>query len=237
MPKRRWERCIARSGWLFLALAPILAAAQDKAADGKATPPATVMACGLAFELPVEYRITKPRRAEGAGGMGLCSFDVVSAKRQPRELECKDRDEGGSPPYKVCDWTVGDGNEWPTVQVARTRIDTDHRSLGPFQFEEGAWQLPNAYRGFDVAERFRFFGKRAYRGEVVTRLYWVRTRVKEYESSYAGAGGVGAVLVQLTPHLAVALAGPPTDRSADGVTECRIFCQSLRAAGRPGDEP
>ncbi len=210
-------------------------AATPLAAD--AVPAPTVMACGLAFELPVEYRITKPRRTQGSGGMGLCAFNVVPTVDAPKELECKSKEEGGSPPYNVCDWRLGGVSEWPTVQVARTRMDTDHRSIEPFQFEDGAWQLPGPQRGAEALERTRFFGKRAYAGEAASGGYWERTRIRKYESIYAGVGSVDAVLMQLTPQLAVVLVDPPTDRSADGVTECRIFCKSLRAAGRPGDEP
>ncbi len=226
---------------LAMALLPGVAAAQTvpsaaAASPGPARPP-TVMACGLAFELPVEYRVTRPRRTEGPGGMRLCSFNVVSAANPPKELKCMDKEEGGSPPYNVCDWALSGAGDWPTVQVARTRMDTDHQSIDPFQFEESGWQLPNAYRGAEALKRTRFFGKRAYLGEAVTRGSWYRTRVKKYESMQAGARSVDAVLMQLTPQLAVVLVGPPLDRSADGVTECRVFCGSLRAAGRPGDEP
>lgn len=209
-------------------------AAEPLPAD--AMPPPTVMACGLAFELPVHYRVTKPRRTEGVDGMRLCAFDVVPAKMPPRELECKDKDEGGLPPYKVCDWAIDGAKAWPTVQVARTRIDIDHKQVDPFQFENGAWRLPNAQADAEAAERFRFFGKRAYRGETVTRMSWYRTRIKSSESIYAGTGTTQAVLMQLTPQLAVVLVDPPADDSAGGVKECRIFCQSLRAAGRPGDK-
>lgn len=203
-----------------------------------AMPPPTVMACGLAFELPVHYRITKPRRTESFDGVRLCSFDVVAARKEPPQLDCKDKEDGGSPPYKVCDWAISDAKGWPTVQVARTRIDTDHQQVDPFMFEDGAWRLPNPYAPAQAAERFDFFGKPAYRGEALVRMAWYRTRVKApYDAMYAGAGSADAVLLQLTPTLAVALLAPPADHPGGDVTECRVFCKSLRAAGRPGDEP
>lgn len=211
-------------------------AAQPLVAE--AMPAPTVMACGLAFELPVHYRITKPRRSETFDGAPLCSFDVVAARKEPPQLDCKDKEDGGSPPYKVCDWAISDGKAWPTVQVARTRIDTDRKQLDPFTFEDDAWRLPNPYAPAQAAERFDFFGKPAYRGEALVRMSWYRTRVKApYDAMYAGAGSADAVLLQLTPALAVVLVAPPADHPGGDVTECRIFCKTLRAAGRPGDEP
>ncbi|MBD9393636.1 hypothetical protein [Acidovorax sp. ACV01] len=235
------DACVPWVAWLCLRLAMALLPGVVAAQAGKpavATSPVlppTVMACGLAFELPVQYRITRPRRTEGSGGMGVCAFDVVPAINPPKVLECKNKDEGGSPPYNVCDWTLSGVTDWPTVQVARTRIEVDHQPMEPFQFEGGVWLLPKV--GAEALARTRFFGKRAYLGEAVAGSTWYRTRIKKYESIHAGVGSVDAVLMQLTPQLAVVLVSPPTDSSEGGLEACRIFCGSLRAAGRPADEP
>lgn len=203
---------------------------------GGALPPPTVMACGLAFELPVHYRIAKPRRSE-EGGVRLCSFDVVPAgKPAPLQLDCKDKDEGGSPPYKVCDWAIGGVQSWPSVQVARLQIP-GHQEVGPFVFEEGAWRLPNPYGPAEPVKLADFFGRPAYQGEIIARLSWYRTRTKEFASIHAGTADIPAVLFQLNSALAVVLVNPPGDGADTGASDCTVFCASLRAAGRPGDEP
>lgn len=200
-------------------------------ADG-AQPPPTVVACGLAFELPVHYRITRPQRSESEGRT-VCAFDVVAAKSKPVQVDCKGRREGGSPPYNVCDWAIGSDADRTTVRVAHTRIDRDRWGIDPFVYDNGAWRLPNAYADAAPAERIDFFGRPAYQGAVVSRLVWYRTRTKAYDAIYAGAGDARAVLVQLTPEVAVVLVSPPADDPAADVAECRIFCGSLRVAGRP----
>ncbi len=200
-------------------------------ADG-ALPPPTVMACGLAFELPVHYRITRPQRSESEGRT-VCAFDVVAAKSKPLQLDCKGRREGGSPPYNVCDWAIGSDADKTTVRVAHTRLDRDRWGIDPFVYDNGAWRLPNAYADAAPAERIDFFGRPAYQGAVVSRLVWYRTRTKTYDAIYAGAGDARAVLVQLGSEVAVTLVSPPADDPAAGEVECRIFCGSLRVAGRP----
>lgn len=131
-------------------------------ADG-ALPPPTVMACGLAFELPVHYRTTRPQRSESEGRT-VCAFDVVAAKSKPVQLDCKGRREGGSPPYNVCDWAIGSDADKTTVRVAHTRLNRDRWGIDPFVYDNGAWRLPNAYADAAPAERIDFFGRPAYQG-------------------------------------------------------------------------
>lgn len=208
-----------------LLLAAILVPWVDAQA-AEAVPPQTVRSCGVAFELPRTWKITRPRRTVDAQGLAVCAFDVVAAKPAPLQLDCKDEEDGGSPPYEVCDWAIDGGPEWPSVQVAQVDLAATHPSIEPFEFVDGAWRLPNPYADAEPLAASDFFGKPAWRGEALTRMSWYRTRVKSGQRMHAGTGSAEAVLLQLAPGLAVVLVDPPYDD--DERRECRFFCASLR---------
>jgi hypothetical protein len=200
----------------------------------------SVRACGVAFDLPSQYRITRPVRSVSRQGVRVCAFDIVPAQAAPKSLECKDEAEGGSPPYPLCDWDISAGHDWPTVQVARTRVDADRLPLDPFNFERGAWRLPNAHAQAALSSKVPFFGRQARHGEVLMRAAWHRTKAQPAVGMQAGTSSADAYLLQLTPQLAVVLVSPPLDSAAhksEGVGGCHTFCRSLRAAGRPSEEP
>lgn len=211
-----------------LLLAAILALGVDAQA-AEAVPTQTVRSCGVAFELPRTWKITRPRRSVDARGLAVCAFDVVAAKPVPPQLECKDGEDGGPPPYEVCDWAIDGGPEWPSVQVAQVDLAATHPSIEPFEFVDGAWRLPNPYADAKPLAASDFFGKPAWRGEALRRMSWYRTRVKSEQRMHAGTGSAAAVLLLLAPRLAVALVDPPYD---DERRECSLFCASLRP-----DEP
>lgn len=208
--------------------------------SGAAEGAVSVRACGVAFDLPSQYRITRPVRSVSRQGVRMCAFDVVPAQPTPKQLECKDEAEGGSPPYPLCDWDISAGLDWPTVQVARTRLDADHLPLDPFNFERGAWRTPNAHAPAQPSTKVSFFGRQARYGEVLMRASWHRTKAQPAVSMHAGTSSADAYLLQLTPQLAVVLVSPPLDSAvhkSEGVGGCHTFCRSLRAAGRPSEEP
>lgn len=195
---------------------------------------AHVAACGLEFELPAGYRITRPKRIEEPRDGRRCAFDIVDSRpAPPRRGECKDKDDGGEPPYDVCDWMLDDGPQPSSVQVARTNAGgtplVDSFSRG----EDGRWMVPNAQAGDQPAESIDFFGKPAWKGETIVRMYWRRQRVKDYTGIYGGSGGADVTLVQFAPDLHVQLQNPPADE--DGT--CTTFCASLRLGARGGDLP
>lgn len=219
---------------------PWMGASQASRTLALASAVASVRACGVAFDLPAAYRITRPRRSVTHQGVRVCAFDVVPASATAERLECKDEAEGGSPPYGLCDWEIRSGREWPTVQVARTRVDVDRLPLPPFEFERGAWRLPNAHAPAAPAQKVAFFGRQARHGEAVSRASWYRAKARPSVEIYAGASSTGAYLLQLTPELAVVLVSPPVDpgaTDAGGTGQCKVFCRSLRAAARPSEEP
>jgi hypothetical protein len=217
---------------LLLACATNQAGAAEVAISADQAP--TISACGIEFELPRAYKITRPKRSVTHGAnVRVCAFDIVPARHKPERGECKDKEEGGSPPYQRCDWVVDSGTPYPSVQVALARLE-DHPALDPFSFDENTWKLPNAHAGDQAAKRVDFFGKPAWQGEIVTRLYWWRTRTKDYQGIYAGSGGFDATLLQLSADLAVVLVAPPPD---DDNGDCRIFCASLRPSGHLQGKP
>lgn len=192
-----------------------------------------VAACGFEFDLPAGHRITRPKREEASGNR-LCAFDVVPDRpASPPRGECKDKEDGGQPPYDVCDWIVDDGPPSHNVQAVRLRPG----SRAPFRNftleDDGRWTVSNAQAGAQPADAFDFFGKPAWKGEAIVRLYWSRTRTMDYNGIYAGSGGTEVTLVQFAPDLFVELENPPLDE--DG--ECRTFCASLRPGARAQDLP
>ncbi|BEP96959.1 hypothetical protein GmRootA79_53440 (plasmid) [Acidovorax sp. A79] len=217
-------------------LAFTLAAFSNLPSAAQTTAPTAihVAACGLEFDLPAGYKITRPQRQADARYDQSCAFDIVKAKPgPPLRGECKDEQEGGQPPYHVCDWEVNAGPPTPSVRVARIRPGT-HAWLDSFtRTDDGRWMVPNAHAGDQPAEAFSFFGKPAWKGEHVVRMFWWRTRTKNYTGIYAGSGGADVTLVQLAPDLFVQLANPPDDAQGG----CQTFCASLRLGARAQDLP
>jgi hypothetical protein len=218
----------------------LLAAASLPCAAQTGAPAAVhVAACGLEFDLPVGHKITRPKRSENWRGARECAFDIVPTKPAPPERQCKDEDEGGWPPYDVCDWipdplTSGGGKVW----VARVRPTDLPLNIGPFvRTGDGQWAAANAQNPLtpEPARRTKFFGKPAWKGEAIVRLHWIRQRVKSDKVIYAGSGGSEVTLVQFAPDLLVALQDPPAD--ADGGDTCQTFCASLRLGTRTQDLP
>lgn len=193
---------------------------------------AHVAACGLEFDLPAGYKITRPKRMVDAREGASCSFDIVKAKPEPHWHDCKDKEEGGEPPYDVCDWTLDDEPS-PNVQVARVRpgggplVDAFERD------DAGQWVVSNAQADPKPAEAIDFHGMPAWKGEKIVRLYWHRTRVKDFNGKYGGTGGADVTLVQFAPDLFVQLQAPPLDENY----ECVPFCSSLRLGARAQDLP
>lgn len=201
-----------------------------------ATEPAAtvqVAACGLEFDLPVAYKITRPKRQADEHNGRACAFDIVKLRPEPAPRgECKDKEEGGQPPYKVCDWMIDAGPPTPSVQVVRqgpkgTLLDSFTRA------EDGRWMVPNAQAGDQPAQAADFCGKPAWTGETIVRMYWWRTRTKNYTGIYAGSGGADVTLVQLAPDLFMQLQNPPIDHAG----EFSAFCTSLRLGARVQDLP
>ena len=201
-----------------------------------AEPAATVhvAACGLEFDLPTGYRITRPKRSADERDGRACAFYIAKIRPEPVPRgECKGKEEGGQPPYKVCDWMVDAGPASPSVQVARTRPGGT-ALLDSFTLaEDGRWMVPNAQAGDQPATAADFCGKPAWKGETVARMFWGRTRTKNYTEIYAGSGGADVTLVPLAPDLFVQLQNPPIDDTG----EFSAFCASLRLGARAQDLP
>ena len=198
-----------------------------------------VAACGLEFDLPAGYRITRPKREEDPRDGRQCAFDIIPARYvPPLRGECKDEEDGGQPPFDVCDWMIDDGPEYPAVQVARTRIggrplldrfqpDTDRLQ------QDSRWMVVNAQAGDQPAEASTYCGKPAWKGETIVRMYWYRSRTSAFNGIYAGSGGADMTLVQFAPDLFVQLRNPPIDDAGAFST----FCASLRLGARTQDLP
>jgi hypothetical protein len=195
--------------------------------------PNAITACDISFLLPSQYRVTKPKRSTNSAKLGECSFNIISVKPKKVAGECRDEDERGQKPYNVCDWEISGLDGYNSVVVASTDLSGKDKQIGDFNFEEGGWVLPNAYRQPDPAELIDFFGKKAYSANWTFRLHWYRTKVKKYQGEYAGAGDLEGVLVQLAPNLVVALLAAPLDDEKSTQPECVIFCSSLRSATSP----
>lgn len=213
----------------LLAVAGLLPA---KAADRP--PVAHVAACGLEFDLPAGYKVTRPQRVTDLSSSASCGFDIVKAKPEPpRRGECMDAEDGGQPPYDVCDWTIDAGPDSPSVQVVRVRPG-GRPVLDAFVLhDDGQWNVVNAQAGDQPAEAIDFHGKPAWTGETIVRGSWRRLRVKHYTGIYAGSFGADVTLVQFAPDLFVQLQAPPLDESG----ECATFCPSLRLGERTQDLP
>lgn len=196
--------------------------------------PAHVAACGLEFDLPAGYKITRPKRTSDPRDGASCAFDIVRARSDPPQRgDCKDEEDGGQPPYNVCDWMIDAGPAAPSVRVVRAppggRPLLDVFVPG----DDGLWNVVNAQAGDQPAKAIDFFGKPAWRGETIVRMYWYRQRVKNYTGIYAGSGGGDVTLVQFAPGLFVQLQSEP----ADVLGDCTAFCPSLRLGARTQDLP
>lgn len=218
-----------------LAAACSLSTAAQTMAPASAPALVHVAACGLEFDLPAGYKITRPKRMQVENGGRQCTFDIAKALPDPPQRgECKDKDEGGQPPYGVCDWMLSTGGfATPSVRVVRAvNGQTESlRTIDPFfRGDDGRWMLPNAQAGDQPAKPTDFHGKNAWHGETVVRLGWWRQRVKNYTGIYAGTAGVSTTLVQFAPDLLVQLQG-------DGEEWCAVFCPSLRLGARTQDLP
>ncbi|MES2612029.1 MAG: hypothetical protein V4679_17390 [Pseudomonadota bacterium] len=202
----------------------------------QAAPASTVQvaACGLEFDLPAGYKITRPKRSADERDGRACAFDIVKTRPGPAPRgECKDKEEGGQPPYEVCDWMVSGGPPSPSVQVVRTRPGGTALLDSFTRGEDGRWTVPNAQAGDQPAQAAEFCGKPAWKGETIVRLGWWRARTKNYTGIYAGSGGADVTLVPLAPDLFVQLQNPPIDEAG----EFSAFCSSLRLGARAQDLP
>lgn len=220
------RRCASR-------LLPLLAAACI--ATARAQPSAShIAACGLEFDLPAGHKITRPSRTRDAQGGASCAFDIVQARPEPPQRgDCKDEEDGGQPPYDVCDWMIDAGPAAPSVLVVRAPSG-GAPLLGAFvRGDDGRWSVVNAQAGDQPAHAIDFFGKPAWKGETIVRMYWYRQRVKNYTGIYAGSGGGDVTLVQFAPDLFAELQNPPQDENG----ECSTFCRSLRLGARAQDLP
>lgn len=219
------------------ALTLLAAASASCAAQTDASATVHVAACGLEVDLPAGYKISRPKRQHGTqdGQEGRqCAFDVVKAKPDPPQRgDCKDKDEGGQPPCDVCDWVIPlPGNARPAERVVRAQPER-RRNADPFvRGDDGRWMLPNAQAGDQRGEPFDFHGKPAWRGETITRPYWVRQRIKDFTGIYAGSGDTAVTVVQFAPDLYVQLQDPPADERS-----CTVFCRNLRLGARAQDLP
>jgi hypothetical protein len=181
-----------------------------------------VTACDVTFNLPSHLLINRPSRSINGAGVRECMFVIVPVKT--RRGECKDKSEGGSAPFKVCDWVID--FEQKNVVVAQTNLRHDKKRVADFYFGNHAWRISEGQE----ADEIDFFGKSAMHAESSSGAYWYRKKIQNSPSIFAGSGGVEHILFQLTPTIAVALQSPPEDDESS--SECTIFCSSLRAAKR-----
>ena len=210
-----------------------------RVAEAEQRPSIHVAACGLEFDLPAGYRITRPTRQQDPRDGRQCAFDIVPAKYvPPLRGECKDEEDGGQPPFDVCDWMIDAGPETPAVQVARTRLGGSPLldSFLPDSYllaKDSRWMVPNAQAGDQPAKAATYCGKPAWKGETIVRGTWYRTRTRDFAGIYAGSFGADVTLVQLAPDLYVQLQNPPIDDAG----EFSVFCASLRLGARTQDLP
>ncbi|EJE52898.1 hypothetical protein PMI14_02377 [Acidovorax sp. CF316] len=192
-----------------------------------------VAACGLEFDLPAGYKVTRPQRSADERNGRACAFDIVKVRAEPAPRgECKDQEQGGQPPYKVCDWRIDAGPPTPSVRVARADSGGTALLESFTRAEDGRWMVPNAHAGDQPAEAGEFCGKPAWRGETIVRMFWLRTRTPS-TGIYAGSGSTEVTLVQFAPNLLVQVQNPPIDNTG----EFSAFCASLRLGVRAKDLP
>lgn len=232
-------RTTKRARRTMIALVAFALAGIPWLAEAGQRPPTHVAACGLEFDLPAGYKVTRPKREADPGNGRQCAFDIVPAKpKPPVRGECMDEEAGGQPPFDVCDWMIDAGPGYPAVQVARTRIGgyplLDAFLLDTYRLrEDSRWMVPNAQAGDQPAEAVTYCGKPAWKGETIVRGTWYRSRTKDYTGIYAGSFGADVTLVQFAPDLFVQLQNPPIDDAG----EFSVFCASLRLGTRTQDLP
>ena len=228
----RVMRGVALAPW-FAAAACVLLAVPGTADAGQSAI-AHVAACGLEFDLPAGYKITRPKRMVDARDGASCSFDIVKARPDPpQQGECKDEEDSGQPPFDVCDWMIDGGPASPSVRVARVRPG-GRPLLDDFVLDDsGRWNVTNAQAGDQPAQAIDFHGMPAWTGEAIVRMSWYRARVKDFTGIYAGSGGSDVTLVQFASDLFVDLHDPPLDAN----DACTTFCASLRLGARTQDLP
>ena len=179
-----------------------------------------VTTCDVTFMLPAHLKVTKPVRSINDDGVNECKVLILPIKN--KNGECKDKDEGGRPPYKVCDWTLGEPEQ--SMIVARTNLRRDKKRVGDFYFEKGTWRISDE----KSAEKINFSGKSALRADSSHGAYWFRAKHQNGESIFAGTIENVQILLQLTPTIAVVL--NPAVADDDTGAGCKVFCSSLRAA-------
>ena len=201
------------------------------AADRQST---HVQTCGIEFDLPAGYRITKPKRSAPSESLSSCEVQIKSSK-PPRSLpmECKSKEEDGRPPYNVCDWTIETTGTTPAIQVFRAQL-SDKPTLGPFSANDNhEWVLPNAYRNPDPVNALSCGPHPGWSGDWITRGQWIRTKVKNDPGHYAGAFDDPFALVQLAPDIAVVLNPQIFELHQDW----QAFCATLRLSPHKRDLP
>ncbi|MBL8298011.1 MAG: hypothetical protein JNN30_06620 [Rhodanobacteraceae bacterium] len=218
-----------------VAFALIVAAGISCNARGESMPVVHVAVCGLEFDMSFDYRASRPTRVTNSDGMRLCTFNVVAVRPDRfRQPECKTKDEGGQPPYHVCDWVLDRGvSSRPSVQVARARLE-NRPHLDPFSAdEEGRWRLSGSPEGNRPTETLDSSGKSIWHGEISTSTSWRRSQIRNYSIIDAGPGRAPYTLVQLAPDVAVVLNELGWGENQAG----EIFRSSLRLGKRKQDLP
>ncbi|KIQ36247.1 hypothetical protein RT97_02200 [Variovorax paradoxus] len=174
----------------------------------------TIAVCGVAFELPAAYRVTRPSRSKNEGGEDECQFSIQMAKPRDKDLyECHEEGYASQPPYDVCDWYLASGplpvGTVASVVVANGRLDAGKQiTVGDFSFDGSAWHLPTRLgEAPDALKAVTFFGKQAREGLWEYKGQFRRARTENYETEYGGADGELGGLVQLAPNLLVGILG------------------------------
>lgn len=174
----------------------------------------TIAVCGVAFELPVAYRVTRPSRSKNEDGKDECRFSILVAKPTNKDLyECHEEGYASQPPFNICDWYLALGplpvGTVASVVVANGRLDADAQiTVGDFSFDGGAWHLPTRLgEAPDALKAVMFSGKPAREGLWEYKGEFHRAWTKNHQSVYGGADGEMGGLVQLSPNLLVGVLG------------------------------
>ncbi|WP_431275866.1 hypothetical protein ACQ858_06125 [Variovorax ureilyticus] len=196
----------------------------------------TVAVCGIAFELPSGYRVTRASRSKALAGKSECRFEVLMVNPKNPDLdEChSEGDYPSQPPYDVCDWYLAgplDPGVAASIVVGRGRLDADQPDdIGVFSFEDGAWRLPDVGGAHAALVQQKFFGRRALAGTWVSHGAWIRRWTKNSNSVTAGTFDVPGALLQLEPDTLLGILGDGSD-SSEPASLCNSgFCMSLRVA-------
>lgn len=178
-------------------------------------------------------KVIRPKRepsTEGDGEGRQRSFDIVKAKPDPpQRSECKDEDDGGQPPYGVCDWTFPlPDSARPIVRVVRAPPESLRYVTPVFRNEDGRWMRPSARTSDQPGEPF----DSTWRDEAIARPYWWHQSIKNYTPIYAGTGDTAVTLVSFAPDLFVQLHDLPVNKSPR-----TMLCPSLSLGARAQDLP